>query len=244
MWEGSRKILQRTSTSSDGGNYSIELIHDSFCEPLKGLKEKREKRKRLKQMGVIALIAIFSIFSATYVWSINHKMRLNESRVLAEKASHLVDDEDPYTAQLLVLEALPPNRPYTAEAEMALRKAFYANMAILKGHTSSVLKGHTGSVESVSFSPDGKRIISASKDKSICILDAQTGQCLQILKGHTDYVNSASFSPDGRRIVSASGDGTVRIWEFPPLQELINQTRERFKNRKLTPEERRKYYLE
>ncbi len=32
--------------------------------------------------------------------------------------------------------------------------------------------------------------------------------------------------------------------KMPPLQELIDETRERFKNRQLTPEERRKYYLE
>lgn len=32
--------------------------------------------------------------------------------------------------------------------------------------------------------------------------------------------------------------------KMPPLQELIDETRERFKDRQLTPEERRKYYLE
>lgn len=46
------------------------------------------------------------------------------------------------------------------------------------------------------------------------------------------------------RIVSASYDNNVIIWDFPPLQELIDQTHERFKNRQLTLEERRMYYLE
>ena len=39
-------------------------------------------------------------------------------------------------------------------------------------------------------------------------------------------------------------DNNVIIWSFPLLQELIDETYERFKNRQLTPEERRKYYLE
>ena len=65
-----------------------------------------------------------------------------------------------------------------------------------------------------------------------------------ILRGHTKGVNSASFSPDGKYIVSASWDGTIRIWAFPSLQELIDSTTARFKTRQLTPEERRKYYLE
>ncbi len=45
LLEGDTRILQRISTSSDGGNYRIELIHDSFCEPLSRQKEKREKNK-------------------------------------------------------------------------------------------------------------------------------------------------------------------------------------------------------
>lgn len=65
-----------------------------------------------------------------------------------------------------------------------------------------------------------------------------------ILYVHRYSIESASFSPDGTKIVSASGDYTIRIWGFPPLQELIDKTRERFKDRELTPEERRKFYLE
>lgn len=44
--------------------------------------------------------------------------------------------------------------------------------------------------------------------------------------------------------LSGSEDKTVRIWDFPPLQDLIDETRKRFKDRQLTPEERKKYYLE
>ena len=36
----------------------------------------------------------------------------------------------------------------------------------------------------------------------------------------------------------------IIIWDYPPLEELIKETRERFKDNPLTPEERRKYYLE
>ena len=107
------------------------------------------------------------------------------------------------------------------------------------------LEGHTDCVNSAAFSPDGKRIVSASKDNTVRIWDAQTGKPIGApLEGHTLGVNSAAFSPDGKRIVSASDDNTVRIWDFPPLEDLINQTRERFKGCQLTPEERRKYYLE
>ena len=41
-----------------------------------------------------------------------------------------------------------------------------------------------------------------------------------------------------------STDGTTKIWDFPPLQKLINQTKEKLKNDPLTLDERRQYYLE
>ena len=76
--------------------------------------------------------------------------------------------------------------------------------------------------------------------------DAETDRQIgQPLKGSTfGEVESASFSPDGKRIVLADRSNSIRIWDYQTLQELIDQTRERFKNRHLTPEERRKYYLE
>lgn len=129
-----------------------------------------------------------------------------------------------------------------------LVSASYDNNLILwdpnKGNQLKKMIGHTDWVYNVSFSPDNHYVVSCSKDETVRVWDTSTGIQIQIYKGHIKPVLSATFTPDGRNIVSSSDDNTIRIWSFPPLQDLIDQTRERFKNRPLTDDERRMYYLE
>jgi WD40 repeat protein len=85
--------------------------------------------------------------------------------------------------------------------------------------------GHTGGVNRVEFSPDGKRIVSASNgsaDESVRIWDIEIGLETLILEGRT----TAVFSPDGNRLaMAASGrSGLVRILDasqlFPPTRTM------------------------
>ena len=74
--------------------------------------------------------------------------------------------------------------------------------------------GHTDYVYSVSYSPNGTRVVSGSNDNMIRIWDAESGAVVgEPLKGHNGGVNSVAYSPDGRYIISGSYDRTIRIWD-------------------------------
>ena len=77
-----------------------------------------------------------------------------------------------------------------------------------------VLEGHTAGIGSVSLTPDRRRAVSASRDKTVRVWDLGTGACLRVLEGHTDEVKSVSVTPDGRWAMSGSKDKTVRVWDL------------------------------
>ncbi|MGE0701937.1 MAG: toll/interleukin-1 receptor domain-containing protein, partial [Hyphomicrobiaceae bacterium] len=88
-----------------------------------------------------------------------------------------------------------------------------ATRAIFDSRTRAVLSAHEATVRIASFSPDGRRIVTASDDNTARVWDSESGNEIALLKAHTGTVRSASVSPDGRRIVTASDDNTARVWD-------------------------------
>ena len=71
-------------------------------------------------------------------------------------------------------------------------------------------EGHTDRVTSVSFSGDGKQVVSGSWDKTVRVWDVESGAELRKFEGHTTWVTSVSFSGSGKQVVSGSWDKAVR----------------------------------
>jgi WD40 repeat protein/serine/threonine protein kinase len=121
--------------------------------------------------------------------------------------------------------------------ESGLRSKSYKTSAVevrdLKtGRVLYTLIGHTADVVFIIFSPDGRRIATASYDRSIKLWDTLTGREVFTLRGHVGSVVGLAFSPDGNRIVSLSHDATARVWDASPLTvEVLESQDARFRQK-------------
>ena len=73
-----------------------------------------------------------------------------------------------------------------------------------------VIDSRYGEVASISFSPDGTRVVCGYLDGAVCILDSASWRIIVgPLEGHKGAVRSVTFSLDGRYILSSSKDYTI-----------------------------------
>lgn len=90
------------------------------------------------------------------------------------------------------------------------------NAAVLwDAATGSVVRrfdGHGYTARSVAFSPDGTRLVTASRDRSAIVWNVATGKRISRLIGHSAYVGQAIFTKDGAGVVTGGNDGLVILW--------------------------------
>ncbi|HEV3083538.1 MAG TPA: sigma factor-like helix-turn-helix DNA-binding protein, partial [Gemmataceae bacterium] len=71
-------------------------------------------------------------------------------------------------------------------------------------------------IEQITFSPDGKRLALARRDRIIQLLDAATGKELMRHAGYDAPIYCLAFTPDGRGLATGHSDSTILLWDISP----------------------------
>jgi WD40 repeat protein/outer membrane protein OmpA-like peptidoglycan-associated protein len=104
------------------------------------------------------------------------------------------------------------NAASTTNAANSINAIFSAKNAAQAALLASP-NGHKAALTAAAWSPDEKRVLTASADKTARVWSVETGDTLFVLNGHRGEVLSALWSPDGTKIATTSADSTVALWD-------------------------------
>ena len=89
-------------------------------------------------------------------------------------------------------------------------------------HSILQFEGHNGFINCVTFSPDGKLIVSGSSDCTIRVWNIENSEAASLLfEGHEAEVLSIAVSPNGRYIASRAMDDTIRLWDIATCTSIL-----------------------
>ncbi|MBI3409423.1 MAG: hypothetical protein HY040_13865 [Planctomycetes bacterium] len=91
-------------------------------------------------------------------------------------------------------------------------------------HVSRILGNlrlrHGHEVHAVAYSPDGTKLATTSRDRTVKVWDLGNGHESLTYSGHDDQVRAVAFSPDGKSIASGGGDRDIKIWDAATGKDL------------------------
>jgi WD40 repeat protein/tRNA A-37 threonylcarbamoyl transferase component Bud32 len=93
-----------------------------------------------------------------------------------------------------------------------------------------ILGGHGNRILAVSFSPDGRRLMSVDESGTATLWDVTTGRQRNVWRNDRGGWTAAAFSPDGRRVAAAgagpNGPGKsqalLRVWDCDTGAEVVS----------------------
>ncbi|MEH2421607.1 MAG: caspase family protein [Nostoc sp.] len=176
------------------------------------LQEKTRLKQAQKAVVALSVLGLAAICFGSLAYWKSQAAQLREIEALnASSQANLLSHQQLEALIASVKAGKQLKNTLGAPADLQTQTLSVLQQVISGTQERNRLEGHSAEVLSVSFSPDGKTIVSAGNDKT-AILWERDGTKLRTLTGHTATVRSVSFSPDGQMIATASFDHTVKLW--------------------------------
>jgi WD40 repeat protein len=227
LWTGEPAVEAQRFTLRHRGE--LAASEQRFLEAVIALAQRARSRRRQITIALIAGLGVIALGVSYLALRANQEaaraaqqatradqeatqVRLQEAEVErgAARARNAIRiaaarerEDDPTTVLALVreIEPGPTPRGWSALARWALDAG-----------VARVVLPHDLVANAAAWSPDGRRIVSASADTMVRVWSADGAGPPLVLRGHEAAVHAVAFSPDGRRIVSGSADKTLRVW--------------------------------
>src|SRR5262249_26404075 len=61
--------------------------------------------------------------------------------------------------------------------------------------------------------PDGRQLVSVSKDRTVRVWDTVSGSSVRTLTGHPGEIEAVAFNPDGSLLATGDLGGSIRVWD-------------------------------
>jgi WD40 repeat protein len=202
-----------------------EFIQESLALREREKKEqerKREEKIRLQRrinfgLTGFSVIALGLVGLAGVGW---RNAAINEINSLAKTSDALLNSDGREALKTSLKAVMQMGRTPLVDGDTRTQVELALLNTVHNVAAPNALGEHTNGIYGVSFSPDGKRLASASFDNTVKLWDATTGKEIKTLNGHTYWVYGVSFSPDGKRLASASADNTVKLWDTTTGKEI------------------------
>ena len=181
------------------------------------INRSKRRRRNFVSFAALALIIVLSGFT---LWALREKQKSNQNYIKARASSYnflsqKVVESDP-TIALRLAEYAASIDSVNPDIIENLNRIYY------DFNFYRIVSRHESNIACISFSPDGKSILTGSQDSTARLWDLQ-GNLKKLFKGHLGRITSVNFSPDGKTLLTGSVDKTARLWDLQGnlLQEFI-----------------------
>jgi len=166
--------------------------------------------------SALDLAAELEAWLADVRYRVDHERALGQvkgslARLCFERARHGFEREAHDEGMLWLARALENAPSEPPELQRAIRTSlhgWHAGAKLLERRLR-----HGGEVHAVDFCPEGRRLATASGDRSARLWDVATGSTLCPPLRHDGPVRAVAFAPAGDLLATAGDDGMIRRWD-------------------------------
>lgn len=205
-----RDLQQRFEAEADAANILAEANFVLAEANQTLLQANRKATRRIRMGGTILVISLVGAIAVGIKTIQDLQLEKIKSSSLTSKG--LLSANQELEALLAALKAATKLKatPWVDEDTRSSVRLALVN-ALFQINERNRLEGHNEEVRSVSFSPNGKILATASDDNTVRLWSID-GRELKKLSGQNQLFRSVRFSPDGQTIAAISADNTVKLW--------------------------------